>query len=155
MIEWEQYRQAANPGSRGAKKLKRSAPPRRIRPLLDDHGNAIYIGKSGNENDQVTFALAAPNDTWLHARGVPGSHVVIRWRTQGEEAPETIEAAAQLAAWYSAGRTSGSVEVDIAPRRFVRKIKGAGPGMVTYRNERTISVRPASENMLEELLAAQ
>jgi predicted ribosome quality control (RQC) complex YloA/Tae2 family protein len=80
--------------------------------------------------------------------------VVIRWRDGNEEMPETIEAAARLAAWYSRNRTSGRVEVDIAARRFVRKIKGAGPGMVTYRNERTIAVNPASEVDLENTLAA-
>jgi len=153
MFEWEQHRNSVNPGGRPQAKLKRSAPPRRLRPLLDRHGNAIYIGKSGNENDEVTFSLAGPNDSWLHARGVPGSHVVIRWRNQGDEAPETIEAAAKLAAWYSRNRNSGSVEVDIAPRRYVRKIKGAGPGMVTYRNERTIAVNPAAEEALDTVLS--
>ncbi|MCC6704680.1 MAG: NFACT family protein [Thermomicrobiales bacterium] len=153
MFEWEQHRNSVNPGGRPQTKLKRSAPPRRLRPLLDRHGNAIYIGKSGNENDEVTFSLAGPNDSWLHARGVPGSHVVIRWRNQGDEAPETIEVAAKLAAWYSRNRNSGSVEVDIAPRRYVRKIKGAGPGMVTYRNERTIAVNPASEETLDTVLS--
>ena len=123
--------------------------------MLDNSGNAIYIGKSGHENDEVTFSIAGANDSWLHARGVPGSHVVIRWRTQGDENPDTIEAAARLAAWYSGNRSSGTVEVDIAPRRFVRKIKGAGPGMVTYRNERTIAVNPASESELESVLSAQ
>ena len=155
VIEWEQHRQTASPGSDKARKYKRSAPPRRLRPMLDNSGNAIYIGKSGNENDEVTFSIAGANDSWLHARGVPGSHVVIRWRTQGDENPDTIEAAARLAAWYSGNRSSGTVEVDIAPRRFVRKIKGAGPGMVTYRNERTIAVKPASESELESVLSAQ
>jgi predicted ribosome quality control (RQC) complex YloA/Tae2 family protein len=153
MIEWEQYRQSASTGRKG-QKLKRSAPPRRLRPMLDDHGNAIYIGKSGNENDEVTFRIAGPNDSWLHARGVPGSHVVIRWRDGNDQRDDTVEAAARLAAFYSQNRNSGHVEVDIAPRRFVRKIKGAGPGMVTYRNERTIAVGPASEHELASVLVA-
>ncbi|MGH2614900.1 MAG: hypothetical protein ACRDJC_06660, partial [Thermomicrobiales bacterium] len=91
--------------------------------------------------------------TWLHARGVGGSHVVIRWQTpHAAENPATIEAAAALAAWYSAARESGRVEVDVAPRRFVRKIKGSRPGMVTYRNERTIRVQPAPEKTLRDVL---
>ena len=86
----------------------------------------------------------------IHARGVGGSHVVIRWRAPGTpENENTITAAAALAAWYSAARESGGVEVDIAPRRHIRKIKGAGPGMVTYRNERTIRVKPAPEDQLQ------
>jgi predicted ribosome quality control (RQC) complex YloA/Tae2 family protein len=79
--------------------------------------------------------------------------VVIRWRTpDGAENAETVAAAAALAAWYSAARESGSVEVDVARRRHVRKLKGGGPGMVTYRNERTIRVGPASEADLSGIL---
>ena len=101
----------------------------------------------------MTFTIAGPNDTWLHARGVPGSHVVIRWRNPtADDRPETIEAAAQLAAYYSSGRGGGLAEVDVAKRRHVRKIKGAGPGMVTYRNESTIAVRPAPETDLTGVL---
>jgi predicted ribosome quality control (RQC) complex YloA/Tae2 family protein len=56
-----------------------------------------------------------------------------------------------LAAYYSANREGGSVEVDVTRRRHVRKIKGTGPGMVTYRNERTIRVRPAHETALNRV----
>ena len=105
-------------------------------------GNAIYIGKSGTENDRVTFDIAGPDDTWLHARGVPGSHVIVRWSGPDRDDEAVLLRAAELAAFFSQSRSSGRVEVDITPRRFVRKIKGAGPGMVTYRNERTVSVTP-------------
>jgi predicted ribosome quality control (RQC) complex YloA/Tae2 family protein len=132
---------------------RRSRAPRRPRALVDREGNAVYVGRSGSQNDLVTFDIAGPDDTWLHARGVGGSHVVIRWRDSGTpENESTITAAAALAAWYSAARESGGVEVDVAPRRHVRKIKGARPGMVTYRNERTIRVKPALEEQLREVL---
>ncbi|MDP9364496.1 MAG: NFACT family protein [Chloroflexota bacterium] len=149
--EWE----ARNGPRRDGEKPRRRAPDRRPRPLRDPSGNAVYIGRSGAQNDQVTFDLAGPNDTWLHARGVPGSHVVIRWRGPGdEEDPDTVEAAAALAAFYSAARSSATVEVDATRRRHVRKIKGAGPGMVTYRNERTLAVRPADEAGVARVLRA-
>jgi predicted ribosome quality control (RQC) complex YloA/Tae2 family protein len=84
---------------------------------------------------------------------VGGSHVIIRWTRPGlADDPGTIEAAAALAAWYSSARDSGGVEVDVAPRRYVRKLKGSGPGMVTYRNERTIRVRPQPEEALRDVL---
>jgi predicted ribosome quality control (RQC) complex YloA/Tae2 family protein len=63
---------------------------------------------------------------------------------------DAVETAASLAAYYSGSRESGTVEVDVAERRHVRKIKGGGPGMVTYRNERTIPVRPANEDELRK-----
>ncbi|MGI8642950.1 MAG: Rqc2 family fibronectin-binding protein [Thermomicrobiales bacterium] len=146
--EWE-----AHGGSfvseHGRKAGKKPQASRRPKQILDVAGNTIFVGRSGRDNDAVTFDVANSDDTWLHARGVPGSHVIVQWQQQGaEEDPETIEAAAALAAHYSAARNSASVEVDVTRRRFVRKIKGAGPGMVTYRNERTISVRPADEAAL-------
>lgn len=148
-IEWDRYRTQSQPNPKDKKNTRRSAPARRLRPLIDDDGNAIYIGRSGSQNDEVTFTIAGPNDTWLHARGVPGSHVIVRWRNpSGDERPETIEAAGRIAAFYSSSRNSGQVEVDVTRRRYVRKIKGAGPGMVTYRNERTVAVRPADEGSL-------
>lgn len=137
-----------------ASRPKKTTAPRRPRALVDAHGNSVYVGRSGHQNELVTFDIAGPDDTWLHARGVAGSHVVIRWRSPGSpESPDTVEAAAALAAWYSAARESGGVEVDVAPRRHVRKIKGAGPGMVTYRNERTIRVQPAPEEHLRHILS--
>lgn len=148
--EWEAYSgKAPEPGQ-----PRRRPQPQRPRPLRDAEGNAVYIGRSGNQNAQITFDLAGPNDTWLHARGVPGSHVIVRWHQAGDdERPETIAAAAALAAYYSAARNSAGVEVDVTRRRFVRKIKGAGPGMVTYRNERTIAVTPAAEQDLTAVLS--
>lgn len=134
-------------GHQGSKKQS----SRKVQPLADDDGNLIYIGRSGRENAQVTFDIAGPDDLWLHARGVPGSHVILRLRVPSEEPDEdAVETAAALAAYYSGARESGTVEVDVAPRRHVRKIKGGGPGMVTYRNEWTIAVRPANEDELRK-----
>lgn len=140
------------PTNTGNRPKPRKDTPGRPKPIRDADGNAIYIGHSGRQNDLVTFDLAGPEDTWLHARGVPGSHVIVRWRIPGmEEDPETIEAAAALAAYYSAARNAATVEVDVTKRKYVRKIKGAGPGMVTYRQERTIAVRPMVESALPAL----
>jgi predicted ribosome quality control (RQC) complex YloA/Tae2 family protein len=133
------------PGSRSKKQQQR-----RVAGLTDDSGNMIYIGRSGKENDQVTFDIGGAEDTWLHARGVPGSHVIIRWlRPADDEDERAVETAAALAAHYSRSRDSGLVEVDVTRRKNVRKIKGAGPGMVTYRNEHTIAVRPQDEASLK------
>lgn len=136
-----------SPERESAKRSTR--PPKRPPPLVSAEGHAIHIGRSGRENDAVTFDIAGPDDSWLHARGVAGSHVIVRWQGSGQEEDErTLETAAALAAHYSSARDSGTVEVDVAKRRFVRKIKGAGPGMVTYRNERTLAVHPSDEAAL-------
>lgn len=142
--EWLEYRQPQG----DKRQAKQRAASRRKRPvaLRTSCGDTIYVGHSGPENETVTFELGAPDDLWLHARGVPGAHVILR--LSSEEKDDTVETAASLAAWYSAGRNSTSVEVDVTQRRYVRKIKGSGPGMVTYRNEETINVRPRSPSDL-------
>lgn len=121
-------------------------PPRR-RPDdqasgFDRHvigGVTVLVGQSRRGNDQVTFREARPHDLWLHARGVPGAHVVIR--APGPSVPERVlQAAAALAAGASAARHAASVAVDYTQRRHVRRIKGAPPGLVTYRQERTLHV---------------
>ena len=148
LAEWEAF---AGP-ERGKPSGSRKRPPGGVRPISDSDGNLVYIGKTGPQNDRVTFDIAGPDDWWLHARGVPGSHVIVRGNGR-EPGDDALERAAALAAFFSKSRTSGKVEVDIARRRDVRKIKGAGPGMVTYRNERTVLVSPADESSLERQVA--
>ena len=104
-------------------------------------GFTILIGKNSRQNEDVTFHQASANDIWLHARGVPGAHVIIK--AAGREVPRsTIEQAASLAAWYSQARGSTSVPIDYTLQRHVRHMKGGGPGMVIYERERTLNVIP-------------
>jgi len=116
-----------------------SAGPRRF-PLAG--GLTALVGRTNRENDAVTFTLASPDDLWLHARGVPGAHVVLR-TGKGTPARDAIREAAALAAYFSRARDSLSVAVDVVQRKFVRKPRGAKPGLVTYTHERTVHVRPA------------
>src|SRR5690242_9055529 len=100
---------------------------------------ALLVGKNSRQNEEVTFGQAAANDTWLHARGIPGAHVIVR--AGGRPIPDTtIREAAALAAYYSQARAAGSVPVDYTLQRYVRHIKGGGPGLVTYERERTLHV---------------
>ncbi|HMM41202.1 MAG TPA: NFACT RNA binding domain-containing protein [Thermomicrobiales bacterium] len=145
-LEWvEQGVTSAKAPSR-ANRPRPSRQARRPRTYRTPGGDTILVGRTGPQNEQVTFDIAAPGDIWLHARNMPGAHVILR--SQGTVHERALEAAAALAAWYSDGRASTAVEVDATKRRNVRKIKGAGPGMVTYRNEQTLNVRPASEREL-------
>lgn len=104
-------------------------------------GAVIVAGRSSRENDHVTFHVAGPGDLWLHARAIPGAHVVLK--TPGEPSEAAIIAAAQIAAYYSEGREAAQVAVDVVPRRQVRKARDAAPGAVIYEGERTLRVRPA------------
>jgi predicted ribosome quality control (RQC) complex YloA/Tae2 family protein len=116
----------------------RGGPYRRV-PLGD--GWEALVGVSAEGNATVTFDVAGADDLWLHARGLPGAHVVVRAR--GGTPPEPIiEMAAQVAAAHSPARTASAVEVDVTSRRYVKKIPGGAPGLVRYTNERTLRVAP-------------
>jgi predicted ribosome quality control (RQC) complex YloA/Tae2 family protein len=107
-------------------------------------GFLLLIGKNSRQNEEVTFREAGSNDLWLHARGVPGAHVIIK--SGGRQVPRrTLEEAAGLAAYYSQARGSTSVPVDYTYQRYVRHMKGGGPGMVIYEREHTLSVPPVEE----------
>lgn len=135
----------------GAATPRRRPAARAPRRLRTPRGDVILIGRNGQQNDQVTFDLAGPDDLWLHARGLPGAHVILQPRPGAREPDRgAIETAAQLAAYYSPARGATAVEVDVTPRRWVRKVKGGPPGLVTYRNEYTVRVVPQSAETLRE-----
>jgi predicted ribosome quality control (RQC) complex YloA/Tae2 family protein len=128
------------------KKIKRvggggqSAPIRVVTP----DAWVIWIGRNSRQNEIVTFKRGSGDDLWLHARQVPGAHVIIKH--DGRAIPDRIiDRAAQVAAYYSGRRTDAKVPVDVTQVRHVRKIKGGAPGMVTYRNETTRVVIPRDE----------
>jgi predicted ribosome quality control (RQC) complex YloA/Tae2 family protein len=102
-------------------------------------GYTVRVGKNARQNDEL-LRLACADDLWMHARGVPGSHVVIR-RRGNEEFPQNVKlAAARLAARYSKARNERRVEVSVAEVKHVRKPRGAPAGMVIVAQEDTLVV---------------
>jgi predicted ribosome quality control (RQC) complex YloA/Tae2 family protein len=137
-------------GKSGKQKKVKPAPPGGGVPLhiQSRDGFTILIGKNSRQNEEVTFHQAAANDMWLHARGVPGAHVIIK--AGGRDIPRsTLEQAARLAAYYSQARGSTSVSVDYTLQRHVRHMKGGGPGMVLYEREKTIYAEPSNPTSTE------
>ncbi len=127
-------------------KLKRIGGGGRQSPLrvVSRAGYVIWVGRNSRQNEQVTFKTANAQDIWLHARDVPGAHVVIR--NDGRRiSAELIAEAAAVAAWYSKRRNDTTVQVDYTRVKYVKAIKGAGPGMVTYRKETAVNVQPRDE----------
>ncbi len=129
----------------GVKKRARSAGrPRAVargRSFDLPGGGRVHVGRSARENDHLTFEVAGPDDLWLHARGMPGAHVILTG-ARGQPGEESVAAAARIAAYYSDGRSSTRVPVDATRRRFVRRIRGGRPGQVHYSHERTFTVAP-------------
>jgi predicted ribosome quality control (RQC) complex YloA/Tae2 family protein len=112
--------------------------------LASADGWTILVGRTGRDNDRLTFKIAAPDDFWLHAAGVPGAHVLIRNPERKPTVPErTLAEAARTAAWFSDARAAGAVEVQWTRRKNVRRVKGGAPGRVTLKRFQSIRVRPA------------
>ncbi len=98
---------------------------------ISSDGFHMYVGKNNYQNDELTFKEANGGDWWFHAKGIPGSHVIVK--TEGKELPDrTFEEAARLAAHYSKGSENGKVEIDYVKRKEVKKPGGAKPGFVVY-----------------------
>lgn len=126
------------PRKKPAQKMPRSRPL----SVESSDGFQIVAGRNSRQNEEVTFKRAAPNDLWLHARGVPGGHVIIK--NGGRPVPErTLRQAAALAAYYSRNRHETYVDVAYLERRRVRRARGKHPGLVTYQSEQTIRVKPS------------
>jgi predicted ribosome quality control (RQC) complex YloA/Tae2 family protein len=134
------YLRARNKAERRKKKNDRPA----LLCYTSSEGATIYVGKNNKQNDYLTCRLAQANDTWLHTKDIPGSHVVIRG---GQFGPATLEEAAQLAAYYSQAKQSSQVPVDYTLIRHVRKPNGAKPGFVIYEHQKTLFVTPDPERI--------
>lgn len=112
----------------GNKKVKITSRPFHY---ISSDGFDMYVGKNNLQNDELTFQFAKGGDWWFHAKGAPGSHVIVQ--TNGQELPDrTYEEAARLAAYYSSNRNAEKVEIDYIEKKHVKKPNGAKPGFVVY-----------------------
>jgi predicted ribosome quality control (RQC) complex YloA/Tae2 family protein len=128
------------PPQRAAQSNGKRRPPLRLeRPS----GARIYVGRSPRENAEVTFRIARPDDLWFHARGIPGSHVVLQAPPGAAPDDDDLNAAADLAATHSKAKHAPRVEIDYTERKYVRKQRDGAPGLVWYTNARTRVGRPA------------
>jgi predicted ribosome quality control (RQC) complex YloA/Tae2 family protein len=126
-------------GKRSKKKGKKG-PGRRFR---SSDGYEIAVGKNDQDNDAITFRLAASNDVWLHAADYPGSHVLVRNPRRGEPVPHrTILEAAELAAFYSQAKKESKAAVHYTQKKFVSRPPKAAPGLVRLSSFKTIMVEP-------------
>lgn len=132
------------------KPTKNSRKKKPTKPSLETYqsseGVEILVGKNNKQNEYVTNRVASKEDTWLHTKDIPGSHVVIRSNTFGET---TLLEAANIAAYYSKAKDSASVPVDYTKIKHVRKPNGAKPGFVTYEQQSTIFVTPSEDLVIQ------
>lgn len=122
----------------GGKKVKITSKPFHY---LSSDGFHIYVGKNNYQNEELSFKFANGSDWWFHAKGVPGSHVIVK--AEGKELPDRVfEEAGSLAAYYSKGKTGDKVEIDYIQRKNLKKVNGAAPGFVIYHTNYSLVASP-------------
>lgn len=117
--------------------IRRRGNPKKVKitstpfHYLSSDGFHMYVGKNNYQNDELTFKFASGGDWWFHAKGMPGSHVIVK--TEGKELPDrAFEEAAKLAAYYSKARNQNKIEIDYTEKKNVKKPGGSKPGFVVY-----------------------
>ena len=130
------------PGEAKKKSKQCSMPAPASFRKIEYQGLDILVGKSAAGNDYLTTKIARPNDLWLHAEGLPGSHVLIKNPEGRDIPPDVFSKAASLAAFNSKGKAAGKVAVTYTLAGLVKKPKGAKPGLVTLRERKTIMAVP-------------
>ena len=113
----------------GNKKVKITSKPFHY---ISSDGFHIYVGKNNYQNEELTFKFATGNDWWFHAKGMPGSHVIVKSEGTEELPDRTFEEAGRLAAYYSKGRGQEKIEIDYIQKKHVKKPSGGKPGFVVY-----------------------
>ncbi len=131
----------------GKEKGKRTEKSKSFHYLSSD-GFHIYVGRNNYQNEEITFQMANGGDWWFHAKGMAGSHVIVK--TEGQELPDrTFEEAASLAAWYSKAKEQTKVEIDYIQRKHVKKPNGSKPGFVVYYTNYSMTIAPDISGLKE------
>lgn len=137
-------------GKKKPQKVKLSNTPLHY---LSSDGYHMYVGKNNLQNDELTFHFASGADWWFHAKGIPGSHVILKCAGMEGELPDrAYEEAAALAAYYSKGRDNDKVEIDYVEKKQVKKPAGGKPGFVVYYTNYSMMASPeiSGLKLLEE-----
>ena len=114
--------------------------------FIASDGTEILVGKNNLQNEKLTLHTAKKTDIWLHAKNIPGSHVIIKSNNPSDE---TLFEAAMLAAYFSKFRSSANVPIDYVQIKNIRKPNGSKPGFVIYEGQKTLTVTPTEDFVLE------
>ena len=128
---------------RQREKIQKRKKPEKY--LASDGKTIILVGRNNLQNEELTFKIARKEELWFHAKNIPGSHIVISGNLNPSDEVKTD--AAELAAYYSKGRLSNLVQVDMIEVKKLNKPTGGKPGFVTYTGQKTLRVTPDSEKI--------
>lgn len=144
LAEYGYMKRHSSKGKNSGKQQEKSKPFH----YISSDGFHMYVGRNNYQNEELTFQFANGGDWWFHAKGMAGSHVIVK--TEGQELPDrTFEEAAGLAAWYSKAREQTKVEVDYIQRKHVKKPNGSKPGFVVYYTNYSMTITPDISSLKE------
>jgi len=130
------------------KKAKKETNRLQPAKYISKDGWEIYMGKNNLQNNFLTFKLASGNDTWLHAKNIQGSHIIIKNKGSKQSLPlGTLIQAANLAAYFSKAKKDNKVLVDYTFKKYLKKPKNAKPGMVIYSQEKSLWIKVDPEEI--------
>lgn len=133
------YIKKHGPSTKKEKKYKNSSKPFHY---ISSDGFHMYVGKNNFQNEELTFKFANGSDWWFHAKGMAGSHVIVKTEGVKELPDRTFEEAGMLAGYYSKGRDMDKVEIDYIERKHVKKPNNSKPGFVIYHTNYSLSIKP-------------
>lgn len=116
---------------------------------ISSDGYHIYVGKNNYQNEELTFKFATGGDWWFHAKGIPGSHVILKSNNDADIPVRAFEEAGRLAAYYSKGRGQEKVEIDYTEKKNVKKPGGGKPGFVVYYTNYSLMIDSDISNLKE------
>jgi predicted ribosome quality control (RQC) complex YloA/Tae2 family protein len=135
---WQNYQQKSARHKKHSQTS--SSEQQRFRVFDLSGGYILYVGKNAVNNDELTLRFARPDDIWMHARGVSGSHAILKG---GKKPPRSVlEKAAAIAAWFSQARNATYTPVSWTYKKYIRKPRGANPGAVIMEREEVVMVKP-------------
>lgn len=133
------YIKKHGPSNKKEKKHKNTSKPFHY---ISSDGFHMYVGKNNFQNEELTFKFANGSDWWFHAKGMAGSHVIVKTEGVKELPDRTFEEAGMLAGYYSKGRDMDKVEIDYIERKHVKKPNNSKPGFVIYHTNYSLSIKP-------------
>ncbi len=109
---------------------------------ISSDGFHMYVGKNNFQNEELTFKFASGNDWWFHAKGMAGSHVIVKLGNAEEMPDRTFEEAGMLAGYYSKGKELDKVEIDYIQKKHIKKPNSSKPGFVIYHTNYSLTIHP-------------
>lgn len=98
----------------------------------------IVVGRSSKQNDRVSFTIARDHHVWFHVQGFPGSHCLLLTKPGQVVDENSLQNAADVAAFYSKARMSKNVPVGYCSPKYIKRAPGSLYSLYSHSYRRVI-----------------